>query len=126
MIYAFWTNPQKALRKKNTYYREASEIEVFAESVLTALVMTFLMVKGKTAPGKPGALIVGESYSFDYYMFFFSYSISILTAPLGLAKTLKIGPCRTLPGPLAEGRAVGKLFVKTRFKDIKSIAVFLQ
>ena len=46
VIHAFWTNPQGAQKKKNTFLREASEIEVFAESVFTVLVMTFLMVMG--------------------------------------------------------------------------------
>jgi hypothetical protein len=120
VIHAFWTNPQGAQQKKNTFLREASEIEVFAESVFTVLVMTFLMVMGLkvkegTGKGQAGALIIGEYYwdyetgtqhiSHDIYLFFFSYSISILSASLGLAKTLKTGPCKTL----GEGGAVGGL-----------------
>ena len=116
VICAFWTDPKVALKRKKMLEREMAEMEVFAEAVITLFVMQFLMVKGhqgELSPGSTGALIVGEKYydqesqtmyiSRDYYLFTASYSISVLTASIGLAKSLKTGPCRIL----AEGGAVG-------------------
>lgn len=83
--------------------------------------MTYLMVQGllneghseRTLPGSLGALIVGEHYCFedkelyrdkchrwyhspDWNLFFVSYTTSVISSSIGLAKCLKVGPCRIL------------------------------
>ena len=127
VICAIWTDPKGALKRKKMLEREMAEMEVFAEAVITLFVMQFLMVKGhegELSPGSTGALIVGEKYydeerqtmytSRDYYLFTASYSISVLTASLGLAKSLKTGPCRTLPqGGALGGYATGRFLLLT-------------
>ena len=49
VIPGFWTNPENACAKKNTFLIEASKFEIFTEWVGTVLVLTFLMVKGLKA-----------------------------------------------------------------------------
>ena len=135
VIRTLWRTPARGMRDKRRLDREVSELEVFGEAVFTVLVMTFFMMRGLLSgdyrEGKEGALIFGEGYwivndtlftsrddipsefldeathspSTDYYLFFLTYSTSIMTASLGLAKTLLVGPCRVLP----EGGALGGL-----------------
>merc|ERR1719494_1552485 len=69
--------------------------------------MTFLMVVlvlNKAGSDHPDAqLLAGDGYGL--YLFFVTFSTSALSAGLGLAKCLKVGPCRVL----AEGGCLGGL-----------------
>ena len=121
VIHKLWNEPMNGIKEKRRFDREVSELEVFAEAVPTTMILTFLMVQGvvnegdpsRLPPGSLGALLIGENYCFedrtltqgicsnwyvspDYYLFFVSYSTSILSSSMGLAKCLKIGPCRIL------------------------------
>merc|ERR1719367_375947 len=49
--------------------------------------------------------VIGEPGSEGVYLFLVSYSTSVLSVGLGLAKCLKVGPCRVL----AEGGCLGGL-----------------
>jgi hypothetical protein len=127
-----------------------SEVEVFAEAVPTTLVMTFLMVQGllndgvphQLLPGSVGAMLIGEDYCLDdrtngrheqcsawyispsYYMFFITYATSIVSSSIGLAKCLKVGPCRVLAeSSLCSGRFL-LLFLSMGFTlDSKGLAL---
>ena len=119
----WWGDARKAVEEKRRYEREVSEIEVFTEAVLSTLVSSYLMQKalldkcssttgtesGQSSCGLSSRvggdeqnLITGAKYSLDYYMFFVAFSTSIMSASLGMAKVLKVGPCRILGegGPL--------------------------
>ena len=121
VIHKLWNDPVNGIKEKRRFEREVSEMEVFTEAVPTTLILTYLMVQGllnegdpsRLSPGSLGALLIGEDYCFenrelgrkqcnswyispDYYMFFVSYTTSIISSSMGLAKCLKIGPCRIL------------------------------
>merc|ERR1712218_182817 len=61
--------------------------------------MTYLMVRA--LDGADGSReIIFNKYnlrSFDSVLFLVGFSSSIITSSLGLAKNLKVGPCRILP-----------------------------
>jgi len=86
------TDTKKGLRKKRKLELEISEFEVFCEAVMSVLVMTYIIWKESGEK-----LLIGEDYSTDFYLFYITYLTSILTASLGLAKCLKVGPCRVFP-----------------------------
>ena len=90
IIWLFWTQPLKGVRKKKQFERNLIENEIFTEAVPTALIMTFLMV----VVGD-GQLIIGESESPAFYLFFLTFSTSVLSAGLGLAKCLKVEDSQT-------------------------------
>jgi hypothetical protein len=46
VIILIWRNSEKGLAKKRTLDREVAEYEVFAESAITLVVMTYLMIEG--------------------------------------------------------------------------------
>jgi hypothetical protein len=76
------------------------EHEIFTEAVPTAFIMTFLLVVRSYGSAD---VIIGEGRS--EVLFFVSFTTSVLSAGLGLAKCLKVGPCRVL----AEGGCLGGL-----------------
>lgn len=94
VIRLFWTNSntEKGLKKKRELEREISEFEVFCEAVVSVLVITFIIMKAQDS--KDRDLLIGKYLSLDFFKFYLAYSTSILTASLGLAKCLKVGPCR--------------------------------
>jgi len=100
IIWLFWTQPVKGMREKKHLERNLMEHEIFTEAVPTALIMTFLMVV--TIDDQSG-VVIGEGLS--EILFFVSFTTSALSAGLGLAKCLKVGPCRVL----AEGGCLGGL-----------------
>merc|ERR1711934_953877 len=61
--------------------------------------MTFLVV----VSGRDRRMVMGDDG--DFTLFLVSFSTSVLSAGLGLAKCLKVGPCRVL----AEGGCLGGL-----------------
>jgi len=98
------TDIEKGLKKKRKLELEISEFEVFCEAVLSVLVMTYIIWKGFFVGEEDmdgvvyqQELLIGEDGSIEYYLFFLAYATSILTASLGLAKCLKVGPCRIFP-----------------------------
>jgi hypothetical protein len=110
-----WAEPAKGMEKKRKIEREISEMEVFVESVATVLVMTVIMMTtlGLGPEGnKQREEIIGGYYSADQYLFFFSLATSILSASLGLAKSLKTGPCKILQdGGAAGGFLTGRFLL---------------
>ena len=131
VIHFIWTDTEKGLKKKRQLEREMSEMEVFAESVITTLVMTDITAQTwyrnsiesidqsidqfthiETFNEVNFKLIIGEPGTFDYYMYFIGYLTSIISASLGLAKCLTTGPCRTLceVGSIG-GLCIGRVFL---------------
>ena len=124
-------NTKKAMVEKKLYEREVSEIEVFSEAVLCKFVLLFIMMKALNAETSVQSynsndayesfetfnengtipdleehnLILGEKYSYNYYLFFVTLSSSAISAALGMSKVLKVGPCKILE----EGGALGGL-----------------
>ena len=66
------------------------ENEIFTEAVPSALVMTFLMVLNLHTKSPQGNLIMGDA-RYPPYMFSITFTTSVLSAGLGLAKCLKVG-----------------------------------
>ena len=94
------------MEKKKKMDRDVAEMEVFVEAVPTTMVMTFLMVRAVFSRNREERFFIkGAPGSRHEFMFFFSFVTSVLSASFGLAKSLKVGPCRVL----AEGGALGGL-----------------
>ena len=70
--------------------------------------------------GQEQDLIMGNS-SIDHLLFFVTFSTSFISAALGMAKSLKVGPCRIL----AEGGALGGLATSRFFLLFVTMAVTL-
>ena len=85
IIWLFWTQPKKGMREKKHLERNLMEHEIFTEAVPTALIMTFLMVVNLE---RENDVIIGEGKS--EILFFVSFTTSVLSAGLGLAKCLKV------------------------------------
>ena len=121
IVRQLWNDPRSKSKEQRRFEREVSEMEACTEAVPTVLYMTYLMVQGllnegdpeRLLPGSLGALLIGQNYCWedeeltkaecatwyispDFYFFFISYSASILSASMGIAKCLKVGPCRIL------------------------------
>ena len=102
IIRLFWTQPAKGMREKKHLERNLMENEIFTEAVPTALIMTFLMVvnkigcllEGYCGHNADAVLVIGEPGSAGLYLFLVSFSTSVLSAGLGLAKCLKVGVCQ--------------------------------
>ena len=94
IIWLFWTQPKKGVREKKHLERNLMENEIFTEAVPSALIMTFLMVMNlrnrEDRAKQEDDVIIGEAGSPSYYLFFVSFSTSVLSAALGLAKSLKV------------------------------------
>jgi len=95
----WWVDPKRGLKKKRHLERDVIQLEVFYESVPSMLVMTYLLVRASYIGTEGRELIfnVGNLGSFDSVLFLVGFSSSIITSSLGLAKNLKVGPCRILP-----------------------------
>lgn len=96
ILVLLFRKPQQALKKKKMMEREVSEIEVYAEAAPSALVLTMLWSFSRFSDSTDFQLISGEEGLFGINWFWVSYCTSFLTASLGMAKTLKTGPCRIL------------------------------
>ena len=79
VIRALWSDPKTGISKKRKFEREVPEGEVFLESTFATFALTFMLRR------------------LDGNFFLFTLITSLLTAGLGMAKTLKVGPCRILP-----------------------------
>ena len=84
IIWLFWTQPKKGVREKKHLERNLIENEIFTEAVPSALIMTFLMLVTRSFEEK--RLVLG-----DPVLFLVTFSTSVLSAGLGLAKCLKVG-----------------------------------
>ena len=99
IIWLIWRDPKTGLQKKKKLERELIQSETFCEAVPTFFVLTYLFLFAV-------ATISNDSMSimliFDYndtrsiQLFMIAYVSSALTATLGIAKNLKVGPCRIL------------------------------
>ena len=98
VIWLIWTDPGKGLQMKRKLERNLVQMETFYEAVPSTMVCTYVMVKATGGP-----LVDGQELIFEWYdpgksiLFFVAYATSIFTSTLGLAKSLKVGPCRILP-----------------------------
>ena len=88
IIWLFWKEPLKGVREKQHLERNLMENEIFTEAVPSALIMTFLMCV--VTPGDDAQLVFGEPV-----LFVVTFTTSVLSAGLGLAKCLKVGVCQT-------------------------------
>ena len=98
IIWQIWTDPRKGLKKKRQLERNIVQHETFNEAVFSTLIMTYLLVRASM--GEEGSEIIFNSWdlnSTDSVLFLVALSTSIITSSLGLAKNLKVGPCRILP-----------------------------
>ena len=99
IIFLIWSNPKKGLQKKRYLERDIIQFETCCEAVPSTLVMTYLLMRAS------GGGLKGREFIFDWHnlssadsvLFFVAFSTSIITSSLGLAKNLKVGPCRILP-----------------------------
>ena len=95
-IYQIWVSPQKGLQNKRRLERDLIQIEVFYEAVPSTLVMTYLLVRAMH--GAHGDEIIYNGWDTNNTrLFYVAFFTSIITSSLGLAKKLKVGPCRILP-----------------------------
>ena len=88
IIWLFWTQPKKGVREKKHLERNLMENEIFTEAVPSALIMTFLMCV--VTPGDNAQLVFGEPV-----LFVVTFTTSVLSAGLGLAKCLKVPATQT-------------------------------
>ena len=72
-------------------------MEVFMESVPTTFVMTYIIGRliAKDNP-KVRKALRGEVGSSSHILFLTTYLTSIFSAGMGMAKVLKVGPCKVL------------------------------
>ena len=82
-IWLLSTQPGEGMKKKKHLERNLIWNEVFTEAVPTALAMTFFMIQSENAEIK--SFIIGEPF-----LFLATYTTSMLSAGLGLAKCLKV------------------------------------
>ena len=101
IIWLFWTEPQKGMKEKKMFERDLIEKEIFTEAVPTSLIMTFLIVFSDISVlncadpdcrpwSTEAGLIIGDPGKPSFYLFFFSFATSLLSAGLGLAKCLQV------------------------------------
>ena len=96
VIWIIWSDPKKGLPKKRHLERNLIENETFVEAVPSTLVMAYLLVRNiQEAEGSE--IIFDDTNYFDFVLFCVAFSTSVTTSSLGLAKNLKVGPCRILP-----------------------------
>ena len=97
VILELWRNPRSGLAKKKKFEREVTEMEVFMEAVPTTFVMTYIIGRliAKDNP-KVRKALRGEVGSSSHILFLTTYLTSIFSASMGMAKVLKVGPCKVL------------------------------
>jgi len=107
VIRELWRDPKKGVAKKKKFERDGTEAEVFLESVMTTFVMTYILTIDSRNPDSNSR---AQTHLGTYNgLALFTYFTSIISAGLGMAKSLKVGPCRILPdkgllGGLLTGR----------------------
>ena len=113
VIWLFWKQPGKALRKKKHLERNVIENEVFTEAVPSTLIMTglmvYLIIQSRPDPEcqlfscEDARILVagyGEGDGYGKYLFFTTFATSVLSAGLGLAKCLKVRSFKMKPSDI--------------------------
>ena len=98
MIHLIWADPEKGLRKKRHLERDIVQFETFLEAIMSTFVLTYLLMRATSFA--EGFEIIYNSFDpnpTNSVRFFLAFSSSVITSSLGLAKSLKVGPCRILP-----------------------------
>ena len=98
IIWLVWADPKKGLQKRKNLDRNLVQMEVFFEAVPSTLIMTYLMARALGSETEGGEMIFNwrDLESTDSLAFFLAFTTSVITSSLGLAKNLKLGPCRIL------------------------------
>ena len=100
IICFIWTDPKKGLQKKKLLERNLIQMETFYEAVPSTLVMCYLLMKAMERRNLETIEIIFDTNdpdSTDSQLFIVAFVTSVITSSLGLAKNLKVGPCRILP-----------------------------
>merc|ERR1712107_360580 len=103
IICQMWKDPQKGFQKKKRLERELTQSETFCEAFPSFCVMSYLLAvvitfKGFSWSGfEEGSLLIFNPNDVSSFLLFWvAYITSGLTTSLGIAKNLKVGPCRIL------------------------------
>ena len=85
------------MREKKHLERDLMENKIFTEAVPTTLIMIFLVLVSNATPGEQDMVIGADpSDRWAWVLFYVTFSTSVLSAGLGLAKCLnKVGVCQT-------------------------------
>ena len=94
MIWQIQRDPQKGLQRKKQLERDLIQSETFCEAIPTFLILTYLAFVKRYSMSSN--LIFDTFDVISNLLFLIAYSTSAFTATLGLAKNLKVGPCRIL------------------------------
>ena len=96
IICQIWTDKTgKCRQNKRKLERDLIQFETFWEAIPSTMVLTYLMVRStSTRLGEVGDEIIREQ---GELLFFVTFTTSIISCSLGLAKNLKVGPCWILP-----------------------------
>ena len=96
IIWLIWSDSKKGLKKKQHLERDLVQIETFVEAVPSTITMTYLFIR-KLQEAEGHQVIFDDHNDKDFILFLVAYLTSIISSSLGLAKSLKVGPCRILP-----------------------------
>ena len=93
IIWLFWKRSEEGVRQKEHFERNVMENEIYTEAVPTSLVMTLIAaaLNQQSYTEDETTLFVGGKRSMDRTLFWVTFSTSVLSAGLGLAKSLKVG-----------------------------------
>ena len=82
---------------KRQFDRDVSLNEALVEAIPTSVLITTVLCFA-LSPGFDDLrlLLIGASGSADEMMFYFTFTVSLLSAGFGLAKCLKVGPARNI------------------------------
>jgi len=84
------------LAKKSQFQRDIAQYEVFCESVPSTLTVGFLLVQAAVLRKDGMEHLIDLNSKKDVVLFGFSFGSSFFSASFGMAKSLKVGPCRIL------------------------------
>ena len=90
IIRELWRNPRRGLAKKRKFEREVGQAEVFLEAVPTTYIMTYMMIRAGKGDTTTKIGLTGGPGSSNQKLFLLSFLTSIISASLGMAKSLKV------------------------------------
>jgi len=107
VIRKLYTGDPNADEEKTKFSTELGSIEPFLESYPSVITMSAIWAHAISSTDGHGnhckekfnnacAVFGGETYSFNYWWFYFSYCTSAFAASLGITKLLINGPCPVL------------------------------
>ena len=108
LIYSIYKDPVKGKKEKKQYEENIGLHEVFLESVPTAFIISIIMVSaGKDPFSSLGNILWSFHGTFidGISEFFLTFSLSLISASLGMARCLKNGVAR----PIAVGGSLDGL-----------------